>query len=119
MTCPPKQVTQDSLFNLAAFPWEELRRAATSESGSCVTKLQLGGFEIEPDLAVRARRYLPGGAITPGNSRPPANPHRVLPQGRSNAELDEFAAGDDIFKGSVADEHPVLRVLSARVRDLS
>ena len=32
-----EQVTQDSFFNLADFPWEELRRTATSENGSCVT----------------------------------------------------------------------------------
>src|SRR5437764_8547296 len=38
----------------------------------------------------------------------PPNPHRELPQCHRNAELDEFAAGDNIFKGSVADEHPVL-----------
>jgi hypothetical protein len=50
---------------------------------------------------------IPGGDHR-GNSRPPPNPHRVLPQGHSNAELDEFAVGDNIFKGSVADGHPVL-----------
>jgi hypothetical protein len=43
-----QQVTQDSLFNLADFPGQGFCQAATSESGSCVTKLPRAGLKSAP-----------------------------------------------------------------------
>ena len=45
-----KQVTQDSLFNLdVTFPSQGFCQAATSESGSCVTKLPRAGEEADDE----------------------------------------------------------------------